>query len=144
MAEKFSAFYGIPKAHYSPHKTFQLTLFWDSLIQPDSLFPVRLILLLPSNVRPDLFLLTNKNYARTSHRSNACYTPNYSIHLELMGSPKHEADHYTILSSLFLPFLPHAYDPQYSFFRSPLCCSLSVSEHVLHPMNYAESEVLTV
>jgi hypothetical protein len=128
----------------SPHKTFQLTLFWASLIQPDSLFPVRLTLLLPSNVRPDLFLLTNRNHARTSHRSNACYTPNYSIHLEIMGSPKQEADHYPILSSLFLRFLTHTYDPQHTVFRSPLCCSLRVSEHVLHPMNKAESEVLTV
>ena len=51
--------------------------------------------------------------------------PTYSIHLELMGSPKHEADHYTILSgSLFLSFLTHTYDPHHSVLRFPLCCSL--------------------
>jgi len=61
--------------------------------------------------------------------------PTYSIYLELMSSPKYEADHYTILSSLFLRFLTHTYDPRHSVLRCPLCCSLSVSEHVLHPMN---------
>jgi len=122
MVKKFSVFYGIPKVHYSPHKKknpCQLTLFWATLIQSTPWQHLSRITTLKrtpwslpidkQKLREQISPLQRVLHAQLQHSP------------QLTDSPKHEADHYTILSILFLRFLPHIYDLHHSVLRCPLC-----------------------